>query len=225
MRRQGFTLIELLVVIAIIALLVSILVPSLSQAKELAKAALCKSNLRGIGTALALYGQENDGWWPNSVWKKYMEDSDWTGGSVQGFGVLGAYVGDEAFLGWGESPPIYRCPSWDAWIGYGFNTHWSGLANLPGKVEWIKANTGERLLIMDVRNIDLDSQGRHKNRTWTNWWWADPINGPVSSLPEEFVPRAHFDSGPNVLFADLHVEFRTQEEIIPMPRGRPFWLE
>lgn len=56
MRRvKGFTLIELLVVIAIIGLLVSILVPSISQAQKLAKRAACGANLNGLGKTLALY--------------------------------------------------------------------------------------------------------------------------------------------------------------------------
>ena len=55
----GFTLIELLVVIAIIALLVSILLPSLSKAKELAVRAVCASNLRNVGMAELQYIQDN----------------------------------------------------------------------------------------------------------------------------------------------------------------------
>ena len=65
-RKDGFTLIELLVVIAIIALLVSILVPSLKQAKELAKTMLCKNNLRGIGQGILMYSADYDGFLPRT---------------------------------------------------------------------------------------------------------------------------------------------------------------
>ncbi len=57
-RTKGFTLIELLVVIAIIALLVSILLPSLNRARELAKRAICGANLNSIGKGIALYQGE-----------------------------------------------------------------------------------------------------------------------------------------------------------------------
>ena len=57
-RRIGFTLIELLVVVAIIALLVSILMPALARARELARQVQCATQLRGIGSAIALY--QND---------------------------------------------------------------------------------------------------------------------------------------------------------------------
>jgi prepilin-type N-terminal cleavage/methylation domain-containing protein len=59
MRRKGFTLVELLVVIAIIALLVTILLPSLGRARELAKRAVCKTNLNSMGKQIVLYQSEN----------------------------------------------------------------------------------------------------------------------------------------------------------------------
>lgn len=60
-RRHAFSLIELLVVIAIISLLVSILLPSLQQAKELARGVVCQTNLRNIGLAFAYYLEESGG--------------------------------------------------------------------------------------------------------------------------------------------------------------------
>jgi len=59
-RQWGFTLIELLVVVAIIALLVSILLPSLSKAREQAKAAVCGSQLRTFGHAMVYYEDQFD---------------------------------------------------------------------------------------------------------------------------------------------------------------------
>jgi len=64
MRRKGFTLIELLVVVAIIALLISILLPSLARARELSKRTVCASQLSGIGKAIKTYVNDFDEWWP-----------------------------------------------------------------------------------------------------------------------------------------------------------------
>jgi len=68
-KRKGFTLIELLVVVAIIALLISILLPSLSRARELAKRAVCASNMRGVGQGLHIYANDNTEWLPVHFFK------------------------------------------------------------------------------------------------------------------------------------------------------------
>jgi prepilin-type N-terminal cleavage/methylation domain-containing protein len=60
-----FTLIELLVVIAIIAILASMLLPSLSKAREVAKGSLCMNNLKQIYTAAYMYTDENLDYLPN----------------------------------------------------------------------------------------------------------------------------------------------------------------
>lgn len=58
-RRGGFTLIELLVVVAIIALLISILIPSLQSAKEGGRRARCLANLRQLATGMHTYAAED----------------------------------------------------------------------------------------------------------------------------------------------------------------------
>ncbi len=63
-RRSAFTLIELLVVIAIIALLVSILIPSLGRSRELARRVVCMGNLNAIGRAWHIYFSEHNGRFP-----------------------------------------------------------------------------------------------------------------------------------------------------------------
>ena len=54
-RHSAFTLIELLVVIAIISLLISIMLPSVSRAREQSRAAVCLSNMRQIGILMQAY--------------------------------------------------------------------------------------------------------------------------------------------------------------------------
>ena len=98
-RRKAFTLIELLVVIAIIALLLSILLPSLREAKKRAQAVVCKNNVRQIGLAANLYAEDNQTYLPRG------------GASGTWFKCFLPYLGAEHNTGDYRNVKIYRCPS------------------------------------------------------------------------------------------------------------------
>jgi len=81
MKRQGFTLIELLVVMVIIALLIGLLLPALARAKEEARKTQCRSNMRQIGLAMVMYGNDNGGYspeWNSGMW--IAEATGWHNG-------------------------------------------------------------------------------------------------------------------------------------------------
>ena len=128
-RPTGFTLIELLVVVSIIALLVSILLPSLNQARELAKRVVCASNLKGITLGLNLYANDYGGTLP----ALQMEGTSQAQMATRAyFGLMGHPRGNP--LSWkivnpylGNTYELLRCPTetgpgpqygprdWDTW--------------------------------------------------------------------------------------------------------------
>jgi type II secretory pathway pseudopilin PulG len=92
-----------LVVVAIISLLISILIPSLKQAKELAKVSVCASNLHNIGTAIHMYAAEYS---EPPIWVVPPPDNGWY--SWGGHYDLYRYTGDTLF-GWVGLGRLYSC--------------------------------------------------------------------------------------------------------------------
>lgn len=74
--RRGFTLIELLVVVAIIALLISILLPSLNEARRQARSIICLNNLRTQGNVEHFYAEDNRGWYCRGI-AGYNSGNEW----------------------------------------------------------------------------------------------------------------------------------------------------
>lgn len=79
---HGFTLIELLVVIAIISLLVSIMLPSLNRAKELARSVACAANMKSISIASHLYSSEHNSRFVSVDHTTFGAGTPWIGYSV-----------------------------------------------------------------------------------------------------------------------------------------------
>ena len=197
-HARGFTLIELLVVIAIVALLVSILMPALSQARELARAVLCSTRLRGAGQALYLYRQDSND-------MMYDENLPW-GRAYQ----RGKYI---------DNPEQVQCPSQQsndtyefAWpnqqddtveCGYGTsNFAFYGEAS----EKWKKVNKGtyssfqypsQILVFLDFRQYGV----------WPDKWEDDP-----AYLDARFM-RRHMDTG-GVCYLDGHVDRLTLTEFL-----------
>ena len=99
-RSRAFTLVESLVVIGIIALLIGILMPVLSSARESANRTKCLANLRSVGQGLMLYADSFKGKLPNSNRPNTVNDQQMTQA------VLVALNRD--YL---KAPRVFHCPS------------------------------------------------------------------------------------------------------------------
>jgi len=127
-KRKAFTLIELLVVVAIIAVLISVLLPSLSQARESARRTVCMSNLKQIGTAFVFYMDSYNEKLPPGILNKNGYLLGW-------FDFL--YEMDPVY--WDkDGKHVLMCPSDDsaknnAWhITYRVNFEYFRYSSLPG---------------------------------------------------------------------------------------------
>ena len=156
--RRAFTLIELLVVVAIIALLVSILMPSLSQARERAKTVQCIANLKEVGIAMHMYFTDYNGWFP------YEKRNDLQG--MHGF-YYGGHPGRRIAPGsqewWGYVRPNWR----DTPAGRPFNPYL-----YPDLPHWDVRPQHDRALFRYVREV-MDI---YECPSDTGGFWSDQEN-------------------------------------------------
>jgi prepilin-type N-terminal cleavage/methylation domain-containing protein len=240
MRRQAFTLIELLVVVAIIALLISILLPSLAKARQQAKVVACGSNLRQIGLGVTSYALENHDNLPpvfrtgsafTTYWLRFLGKNY---NLALAFDQIG---GRDKITGELKSPQVVYCPGQpDTDLNYvGFNTK-------PNPWDWPDA---ERIRSSYTARLWKINVGSSKLESWylidhaSKVIYSDFIGVDGFSAADGFVVAPHDAQGYNRLFGDGSVSWAPYEPftntahpevLIPLgataqtdPRQYDFW--
>ena len=217
---KKFTLMELLVVIAIIGILSSLLLPSLSTARNKAKGQVCLSQLRQIGTVAMLYTVDSSSYIP-PCWKRNSSDT-WFG-SPWNTGSLGVYFP--------ESPneKVLVCPSADkdnvtmlndrTPRDYGMNGwRFNQTGELNAGVAWSLANSdgayrGEPVLVSKILEpAGLTYFADKKREAYGQQSTSGAaINGKSDTGSGNTVYNRHF-KGNNFIFIDGHASYLTQNQ-------------
>jgi len=239
LRKSGFTLIELLVVIAIIAILAAILFPVFAQARESARSASCKSNLKQIGQGWMMYVQDYDEKTPYNWWSEAPCRPEATpdfpfgprGGQPVMFWRIQPYV---------KSKAVLLCPS-DGAPTHGTDGVESTGDGSPGCVDVVfsysssdeAGGTGDpnsglgmgaslsSFQVPASMYLAFDSQryyGTPENNIDSFGWM--PQNNGINS---DFVARHH--GMVNCVFCDGHVKALRCSDMFPCERGEWIGLE
>jgi prepilin-type N-terminal cleavage/methylation domain-containing protein/prepilin-type processing-associated H-X9-DG protein len=206
--HRAFTIVEMLVVMGIIAVLISLLMPSLEKSRQSSVAVLCESNLRQIGMALNIYADRNQDHYPTwSSWEVYPNGS--------------SSEDDNSALGWTEqimpgfvapTNAIYRCPAFpqQAQINYFLETRWLYVHSptLPCLKRSDITRSSVFILGGDCTGQELYGPPFGINLTHPTTSDCDKTDEGVKCLvfKNELGGVNIHPNGNNVLFADNHVE-------------------
>jgi prepilin-type processing-associated H-X9-DG protein len=200
-----FTLLELLVVIAIMMILISILLPALSKARETVKMSVCSNNLKQIYLGFALYANDYNEWFPSyrlSYTPEGVSHPAW-GALLTSLGYTAGNLLKPKPYGYVDMSTIYFCPSdnkVDATSNYGRNAMTS--YGLNASSEYVSfAGWGWNSSCFVNRNVLLKSKIKVMLAEADN----SLVNNGAGLVRKDNFSVAHNERG-NIIFTDGHID-------------------